>query len=58
MGGDGEFRSVLPSGESGQVFDTHYDDQTGLWLNGGYRTGQFRKVPGADMERLTLEPGR
>jgi penicillin G amidase len=58
MGGEGEFRSVLPSGQSGQVFNVHYDDQTGLWLNGGYRTGRFRKGPGADVERLTLEPGR
>ena len=46
MGGDGEYRSVLPSGESGQVFDDHYDDQTELWLNGGYRTGRFRQGAG------------
>jgi penicillin amidase len=58
MGGVGEFRSVLPSGESGQVFDSHYSDQTSLWLNGGYRTGVFRGAARADMEHLLLEPGR
>ncbi len=57
MKGDGEFRSVLPSGQSGQVFDDHYADQTGLWLNGGYRTGTFRAAPSGP-ERLTLEPAR
>jgi penicillin amidase len=58
MGGEGEFRSVLPSGESGQVFHSHYADQTSLWLNGGYRTGVFRGAARADMEHLLLEPGR
>jgi len=58
MGGDGGYRSVLPSGESGQVFDPHYADQTELWLNGGYRTGVFRGPPRGELERLQLEPGR
>jgi penicillin amidase len=58
MGGEGEFRSVLPSGESGQVFHSHYADQTRLWLNGGYRTGVFGRAVRADMELLLLEPGR
>ncbi|MCZ6775540.1 MAG: penicillin acylase family protein [Ignavibacteria bacterium] len=31
-------RSVLPSGQSGQAFHRHYEDQTQLWLNGAYRT--------------------
>ena len=57
MGGEGEFRSVLPSGESGQVYHSHYADQTSLWLNGAYRTGVFRGPARADMERLILEPG-
>ncbi len=30
--------AVLPSGESGQVYHPHYDDQTSLWLHGAYRT--------------------
>jgi len=58
MGGEGEFRSVLPSGESGQVFHAHYADQTSLWLNGGYRTGVFRGAPRPGMDHLVLEPGR
>jgi penicillin amidase len=57
MGGEGDFRSVLPSGESGQVFHVHYADQTDLWLNGAYRTGVFPGPARGDMERLTLEPG-
>jgi penicillin amidase len=40
-------RSVTPPGESGQVFQRHYDDQIQLWLNGGYR-----KHP---MDRETIE---
>jgi len=58
MGGDGEYRSVLPSGESGQVFDPHYADQTELWLNGAYRTGVFRGPARGELERLILEVGR
>ncbi len=30
-------RTVLPPGQSGQVFTKHYKDQVGLWLNGGYK---------------------
>ncbi|MEK6757113.1 MAG: penicillin acylase family protein [Bacteroidota bacterium] len=30
-------RAVTPPGQSGQVFQRHYDDQIQLWLNGGYR---------------------
>ena len=52
----GDIRSVLPGGESGQVFHVHYDDQTRLWLNGAYRTGTFGKLPDGILERLTLEP--
>ena len=33
-----EYRSILPSGQSGQAFHEHYSDQTPLWLNGAYRT--------------------
>jgi penicillin amidase len=31
------WRSVLPAGQSGQIFHPHFDDQTRLWLTGGYR---------------------
>jgi penicillin amidase len=31
-------RTILPPGQSGQVFSKHYKDQVMLWLNGGYKT--------------------
>ena len=52
-----EVRAVLPSGESGQVFHPHYDDQTRLWLNGGYRIAR-RDGEGTHREVLRLEPHR
>jgi penicillin amidase len=33
-----EMQTVLPSGQSGQVFNSHYDDQTAMWLNGAYKS--------------------
>jgi penicillin G amidase len=54
--GHGAVRSVLPSGESGQVFHPHYGDQLRLWVNGGYRTSSF--AAGEQGEVLTLEPAR
>lgn len=50
-----EVRSILPSGESGQVFQKHYSDQTGLWLNGGYRIERSDEQEGT-WEHLILEP--
>lgn len=38
MGKPFEARSVLPSGQTGQPFHPHFDDQTPLWLNGAYKT--------------------
>lgn len=58
MASGGELRSVIPSGESGQVFNPHYADQTTLWLNGAFRTGVFSGPPRGDVDRLTLEPGK
>jgi penicillin amidase len=52
-----EVRAVLASGQSGQIFHRHYDDQTHLWLNGGYRVAR-RDDAGRDREVLRLEPGR
>jgi penicillin amidase len=52
-----EWRAVLPSGESGQVLHSHYDDQTQLWLNGAYRTVTSRRESGR-WERLILEPAK
>jgi penicillin G amidase len=48
--------SVLPSGESGQVFNPHYSDQTELWLNGAYRATRWNDAPAG--EHLHLEPSR
>lgn len=49
------YRSVLPSGQSGQVFHRHYEDQTPLWLYGGYRTVK-RGTRGAGLQELRLRP--
>lgn len=51
-------RRVLPTGQSGQVMHPHYDDQTHLWLNGGYRTAYTAMPEGASWKVLTLEPGQ
>lgn len=56
LGASGRISSVLPSGESGQVFHKHYSDQTDLWLNGGYRTTRWNEA--ARGEHLHLEPRR
>jgi penicillin amidase len=51
-------RSVLPPGQSGQVFSSHYKDQTTMWLNGGYkvRPMEHSEVEATCPELLTLEP--
>jgi penicillin amidase len=56
LGPAGRISTVLPSGQSGQVFNNHYSDQTELWLNGAYRTTRWNDV--ARGERLHLEPKR
>ncbi|HXX63057.1 MAG TPA: penicillin acylase family protein [Bacteroidota bacterium] len=58
LGPEGELRTVLPSGQSGQVFHVHYGDQTRLWLNGGYRAAEFAAPAPRGAEELTLEPSR
>lgn len=50
-------RTVLPSGQSGQVFSKHFDDQTALWLNGAYKESRWDSVSVSKLkERLTLAP--
>jgi penicillin amidase len=56
LGTAGRTSTVLPSGQSGQVFNKHYRDQTELWLNGAYRTVRWNDVPHG--EHLHLEPKR
>jgi penicillin amidase len=51
-----QYRSVLPSGESGQVLHRHYDDQTPLWLSGQYRTVRV-DASEKDDDALLLIPG-
>lgn len=40
-------RAVTPPGQSGQVFNRHYDDQVQLWL-----LGEYRRMP---MDRAIIE---
>jgi penicillin amidase len=55
-----EARRILPTGQSGQIFHKHFDDQTHLWLNGAYRTVRMDSVSAASesWEHLVLEPGK
>ena len=51
-------RTVLPPGQSGQVFTQHYKDQVMLWLNGGYkiRPMQMSVIESTCRDVLTLKP--
>jgi penicillin G amidase len=51
-------RTVLPPGQSGQVFTQHYKDQITLWLNGGYkrRPMQMSVVESTCRDVLILKP--
>jgi penicillin amidase len=52
-----EYSMVLPSGQSGQVFHKHYDDQTYLYLNNLYRTVRADEESARNAkERLILIP--
>ena len=51
----GESRSIIPGGESGQVFQQHYADQVPLWLNGVSRVRTWGKPP-EHGETLRLMP--
>lgn len=53
-------RSVTPPGESGQVFQRHYDDQIQLWLNGAYRKNPMARetIENAGYDLLRLHPAR
>ncbi|RPI02649.1 MAG: penicillin acylase family protein, partial [Ignavibacteriae bacterium] len=52
--------SVLPPGQSGQVFTGHYKDQVTLWLNGAYKMRPMQRtvVESTCHEVLTLKPAR
>lgn len=49
--------SVITLGESGQPLNKHYDDQTALWLNGGYHTVtiDWNEIKRSHWEHLELK---
>jgi len=53
-------RAVMPPGQSGQVFQQHYDDQVVLWTNGGYRKRLFDRadIEKANYDLLILRPDK
>jgi penicillin G amidase len=57
LGDPGSWRSILPPGQSGQVFHPHYSDQTQMWLNGFYKTVSTNTGSGK-WQDLLLEPGQ
>ncbi len=55
LGDRWHYRSILPSGESGQVLHPHYDDQTSLWLTGRYKTVSADRTE-KPIDELVLTP--
>ncbi len=51
-----ESRTTLPTGQSGQVFNKHFDDQVAMYVNGVYKT--TRADGGGAREMLRLLPAR
>jgi penicillin amidase len=53
-----EAEVVITSGQVGQPFHRHYDDQTPLWLNGGYHrtTIDWAVIQKSHWDHLTLNP--
>lgn len=49
---------IITSGESGQAFNKHYDDQTSLWLNGGYiqLNTDWKLIERESWDHLELRP--
>jgi len=49
---------IITSGQSGQPLHKHYDDQTPLWLNGGYLnvTLDWSEIRKAKWDHLVLKP--
>ena len=49
---------IITSGESGQPFNKHYDDQTSLWLNGGYiqLNTDWKQIEQESWDHLELRP--
>ena len=52
-----EAYSILPTGQSGRVIDSHFGDQAGLFLEGKYRKASFEvNLDDPRSLRLTLKP--
>lgn len=53
-------RAVMPPGQSGQVFQKHYQDQIMLWNHGGFRKRltERAEIEQAGYELLLLQPKR
>ena len=51
---------VLPVGQSGRPWSTHYADQTEGWISGGAQAFAFspEAVAAAEVARLELRPGK
>jgi penicillin amidase len=51
-------QAVTPPGQSGQVFQRHYQDQIPLWLDGGYRRVPMDRtmIEQSSRDHLTLRP--
>lgn len=52
--------AVMPTGQSGNPFNKHYDDMIDLWLNGEYHPMLFSRkaVEAAAEDHLILQPER
>ena len=50
--------TIITLGQSGQPLHRHYDDQTSLWLNGGYKKvmTDWDEIKKQNWELLTLKP--
>lgn len=55
---DRAFKSVLPTGQSGQFISPHYKDQTQLWLRGKYHSilTDWEEIRRSKFKLLTLKP--
>jgi penicillin G amidase len=53
-------RSITPPGQSGQVFQRHYDDQVHMWLNGLYRKQTMDRalIEKSGYDLLILRPSK
>jgi penicillin G amidase len=50
--------TIITLGQSGQPLHRHYDDQTSLWLNGGYKkiSTDWNEIRNQNWELLILKP--